>query len=50
MAKSVSIKDIQRAVDDLRQWVINEECPTWARSLVGHMADVIEDILSNREV
>ena len=51
MKKTYStVKNIQRAVDDLRQWVIDEECPAWARSLVSHMADLIEDILINREV
>jgi len=49
MSRHISVIDIQRCISDLRAWE-QDTCPPWARSLILSMADLIEEILVNREL
>jgi len=44
-----SISDIQEVIQTLHNWVNSERCPRWANQIVLAMADLLDQILSQRE-
>ena len=49
MSRTVKTKDVQEAIAILHAWS-RDDCPDWARGVVQHLAMLIEDILSLRDV
>lgn len=48
MSRDVTVKDVQNAISILQAWAIND-CPNWAKSLILSIADIVEQILCNRD-
>lgn len=48
MSRSVSIREVQNAISDLRAWMYYS-APDWGRPLIGASCDLLERILCNRD-
>ena len=49
MSRSVTIRELQNNIQDLRAWR-DDDAPPWSRGLLTEIADLLEQIVCARDI